>query len=206
MNEVPIILLAAGQSNRMRGADKLMQLVDGIPLLRRSAQRAVAAGPVIVALPPAPHDRHTALDGLDVMRAEISDATDGMNASLRGAMALVPPEATAVMILLADLADLTSEDICAVVQAMKDNPDKLVWRGATEDGTPGHPVIFDNTLFSALGQLTGDTGAQDVVRSCKGKVYLHPLPAQNALLDLDTPEEWEAWRTNNTPKKTRPGR
>ncbi|MAY45584.1 MAG: 4-diphosphocytidyl-2C-methyl-D-erythritol synthase, partial [Rhodobacteraceae bacterium] len=32
MNDIPILLLAAGSSSRMRGRDKLMEEVDGQPL------------------------------------------------------------------------------------------------------------------------------------------------------------------------------
>ena len=91
MDQIPIILLAAGQSSRMGGKDKLLQIVDGQTLLRRSALIARCAAPMIVALPPAPHPRYDALDGLDLRCVEIPDASEGMNASLRGALAHVLP-------------------------------------------------------------------------------------------------------------------
>ncbi|MCX8955064.1 NTP transferase domain-containing protein, partial [Ruegeria sp. NA] len=43
MTEIPIILLAAGQSSRMGGLDKLLQQIDGIPLLTRTATLAHGA-------------------------------------------------------------------------------------------------------------------------------------------------------------------
>ncbi|SDW49776.1 CTP:molybdopterin cytidylyltransferase MocA [Ruegeria halocynthiae] len=196
MTKIPIILLAAGQSSRMGGIDKLMQPIEGVPLLRRIAQRARAVGPVIVALPPAPHPRFGALEGLDVVTVEIPDADEGMNASLRGAMSLVPVNAPAAMILLSDLPDLSADDLRDVLRAVHAHPDNLVWRGATEDGLPGHPVVFDRSLFAELSALSGDSGAHSVVRRCKGKVHLHRLPVQNALLDLDTPDDWARWKTN----------
>lgn len=196
MNEIPIILLAAGRSSRMGGSDKLMRQVDGVPLLRRSAQTAAAVGPVIVALPPAPHPRHDALDGLPVRGVEIPDADEGMNASLRGALAHVPPDAPAVMVLLADLPDLTADDLRALVQATRTYPDMRIWRGTSAEGQPGHPVIFDRTLFAELGQLSGDDGAQAVVRRHANQVHLHPLPGHRAVRDLDTPEDWAAWQSD----------
>lgn len=194
MNAIPILLLAAGQSSRMRGADKLMQEIDGIPLIRRSALTALAAGPVIVALPPHPHPRYEALSGLDVQLVPIPDAIEGMNASLRGALAYVSPNAAAIMIMLADLPDLTPADLEAVLTGRQQNPDCLIWRGATQTGAPGHPVLFDQSLIEPLSQLTGDAGAQSIVRAHRNRVFVVPLPGQNALSDLDTPEDWAGWR------------
>lgn len=194
MKQIPVLLLAAGQSSRMGGIDKLMQPIDGVPLLRRSAQRAMAVGPVIAALPSKPHPRYEALEGLDVQTVAIHDADEGMNASLRGAMAAVPHDAKAVMVLLADLPDLTQDDLLSVAYSMAAHPENLIWRGATLDGAPGHPVIFDKSLFHHLSALTGDSGAHSVVKSCGDKVHLHPLPYQNARRDLDTPQDWAAWR------------
>ncbi|WP_170324673.1 nucleotidyltransferase family protein [Ruegeria arenilitoris] len=196
MTDIPILLLAAGQSSRMGGKDKLLQIVDGVPLLRRSTLIALRAAPVIVALPPAPHERHDVLDGLDLQRVSIPDAREGMNASLRGALAQVSGDAPAVMILLADLPEITTEDLTAMLSSVRSHPDKLIWRGATANGKPGHPVVFDRSLFEHLSGLSGDEGAQSVVRANAAKVHLHTLPGQNALLDLDTPEDWAAWRAN----------
>lgn len=199
MTQIPIILLAAGQSSRMGGRDKLLQSIDGLSLLRRSAQIAMQAAPVIVALPASPHPRYAALDGLDLRMIEIPDAKEGINASLRGALAHVSSKAPAAMVLLADLPDITAGDLTAVMGAVKTHPDYLIWRGATAEGKAGHPVIFDRSLFDKLTNLTGDEGAQSVVREHSGKVHLHTLPSNNALLDLDTPEDWATWARNRRP-------
>ncbi len=197
MTEIPVILLAAGQSSRMGGADKLMQSVGGMPLLQRSALYALVIGPVIVALPPKPHPRYDALEGLDVARVAIPDAAEGMNASLRGALRHIPQDALYVMVLLADLPDLTKEDLIGVANSCETHPNNLVWRGTSEGGKPGHPVVFERSLFPELSALTGDSGAQAIVKRYPDRTHLHPLPGNNALLDLDTPEDWRRWRQKN---------
>ncbi|WP_282021322.1 nucleotidyltransferase family protein [Ruegeria faecimaris] len=196
MTQIPIILLAAGQSRRMRGADKLLKEIDGCPLLLRSAQTARAASSVIVALPSKPHPRYDVLQGLDLHLVEIADAEEGMNASLRGALSAVGQEAEAVMVLLADLPEITLDDLQTLIKATKAYPDKLIWRGSTASGQPGHPVIFSRLLFDQISRLTGDEGAQSVVRDHRDKVHLCVLPGQHAVLDLDTPEAWDIWTKN----------
>jgi molybdenum cofactor cytidylyltransferase len=198
---IPILILAAGQSTRMRGADKLMQPIDGAPLLSRVASMACAASDdaVFVALPPKPHPRWSALDGLNVNRLAVPDAKEGLNASLRAGVAKLPSDCDAVMVLLADLPNLTKIDIRHVLQSVDFKRNDLIWRGSTEDGKPGHPVVFHHKIFPELCALTGDSGAQSVVRRHIKQVKLISLPQQNARLDLDTPEDWEKWRRSQTP-------
>lgn len=194
--DYPVILLAAGQSQRMRGADKLLEDVGGVPLLRRQAELAcaVTTGPVLVALPPPPHPRYQCLDALAVNRVPVPDAAEGMNASLRTAFAALPPRAPVAMLLLGDLPELTEDDLNTVFQAVDMDTETLIWRGATTDGQPGHPIVFAASLFPAFAELTGDGGGREIVARAADKVTLVPLPGQRARRDLDTPEEWAAWR------------
>lgn len=200
--DIPAILLAAGRSRRMLGRDKLLEDVDGVPLLRRQARmlRAVTTGDVIVALPPRPHPRYAALDGLDVTCLPIPDADEGMNASLRTAFGQVRTTAPAALLLLGDLPDITEGDIRTVLQSVDFRDENLIWRGATSDGHPGHPIVFARALFPEICALQGDSGGREVVRAAKGRVQLVPLPGQRARADLDTPEEWAKWRAAKTRK------
>lgn len=193
---MPILILAAGASSRMRGQDKLLLDVGGVPLLKRQVDIALrASDDVRVALPPAPHPRHTLVSDR-ARRVEVPDAANGLSASLRRMIATLSPQTTHAMILLADLPDITDGDITAVIQAAQTQPDASVWRGATEDGKPGHPLVIAAALFPAFAALTGDTGGQNILRAAREQTVLVPLPGQRARRDLDTPEEWAAWRAN----------
>ncbi|GGH19240.1 CTP:molybdopterin cytidylyltransferase MocA [Cribrihabitans marinus] len=197
--EIPIIILAAGQSRRMQGRDKLLEVVDGKPLVRRQAQmaRRVTTAPVIVALPPEPHRRHDVLADLEVQRLSVPDADEGMNASLRRAFAALPDDARAAMLVLADLPDLTGDDLRTVLQVIDLDGDTLIWRGTTVDGEPGHPIVFRADLFDAMSRLRGDGGARSIVAAAGPRVAHVPLPGRRARNDLDTPEAWAAWRRAN---------
>lgn len=188
---VPILILAAGASRRMGGRDKLMELVRGHPLIRDRAEVALKAASetgaeVFVTLPLLPSSRHEALSGLPLQRIPVE--ADGMGASLSAGLHDLPPEAPGVLVLLADMPELTAADLTQVLKGFTDRPR----RGATADGAPGHPVLLPKHLFPALGRLTGDQGAREVLRG--EKVDLIPLPGNHAVTDLDTPEAWAAWR------------
>ena len=187
---IPILILAAGQSARMRGRDKLAEPVGGVPLLRRQAAMAAEVGDVCVALPRADHPRAALLDGLPVTPLIVPDAGEGMSATLRSGVAHLPP-CPAFMVLLADLPLIGADHLRAILAARDAAPDALIWRGATKDGRPGHPILFDAALRPAFADLEGDAGGAEIVKRHKDKTHLCPLPGDAAVLDLDTPEEWQ---------------
>ena len=192
MTNLTILIPAAGASSRMRGGDKLLELVGSEPMLRRQAQIARDVCPaVIVTLRADDPARRTALLGLNVTILPIADAATGMAASIRaGALAA---KNTALMILPADMPDLTSADLRILINAFDQSPDRII-RATAQDGTPGHPVIFPADCHSDLAMVTGDQGARSVLLAHIHRVALIALPDQHATTDLDTPEDWAAWR------------
>ncbi|MFT4706332.1 MAG: CTP:molybdopterin cytidylyltransferase MocA [Yoonia sp.] len=190
---IPVLILAAGKSSRMRGADKLMCDVHGAPLLRRQIERAIGIGPIYVALPSDNHPRLAALNGTDAISLIVPEASQGMGGTMRGAVANLP-ECDAFMIILGDLISLTNKDLSGVVNAMSAHKDNLIWRGATPDGRAGHPIIFDASLRPAFANLHGDNGGESIVKSLAAQTYLHRFNDNRARHDLDTPEDWAAWQ------------
>lgn len=187
-----LLLLAAGASSRMRGGDKLMEEVQGEPLLRHSAREALATGlSVIVALRPDRAERDAALDGLPLQKVVVTDADQGMSASLRAAVAAAPKGAP-VAVLLGDMPEIRAEDLTALAAAFEAHGGDTVVRAASEDMQPGQPVIFPARLRPDLLSLTGDAGGREILR--RERVVLFPLPGRRALTDLDTPEDFAAWR------------
>ncbi|MEC3861158.1 nucleotidyltransferase family protein [Mesobacterium sp. TK19101] len=196
MNTATILIPAAGNSSRMRGADKLLQTVDGIPLLRRQVVRALSVAPVVVTVPAGRHPRYAALDGLALTLLPVPDAAEGMAASLRRGIQSLPPQATGAMIVPGDMPDLSEQDLSRIINAHYDKPDAII-QATAADGTPGHPVLFPRALFSHFGRLSGDEGARAILRDNRDLVQRVALPGKHALTDLDTPEDWDNWRARS---------
>ncbi|MFB9150739.1 nucleotidyltransferase family protein [Roseovarius ramblicola] len=197
---VAILVPAAGASRRMRGRDKLMEEVRGRALL---ADRVAAAldlgGEVLVTLPPGGDARARALAPLTGPRLwleEVPEAGEGMAASLRrGADWATARGAGALMVLLPDLPDLTVADLRAVLGAFDG---VRILRATAEDGRVGHPVVFPARYLPEMATLRGDAGARAILAA--HEVAHVALPGARAVTDLDTPEDWAAWRAGGMPK------
>jgi molybdenum cofactor cytidylyltransferase len=189
--DTPILILAAGQSTRMRGHDKLSEVIDAKPQLYRITHAACTISTrVFVATTP---DRTALIADLPATPLILPASQEGMGGTLRAGVASLP-DCTHFMVLLADMPDITAQDIRTVITAARAAPDACVWRGASANGHPGHPILFHASLRPQFAQLHGDAGGDSIVRPLKNQTILIPLP--HARTDLDTPEDWAAWRAS----------
>ena len=100
----------------------------------------------------------------------------------------------AVVILLADMPEVGARDIDRLIAAFDPEEGREICRAVSADGAPGHPVLFGRRFFEALAGLEGDRGAREVLRDAGEFVTEVATSGRSALVDLDTPEDWEAWR------------
>ena len=190
----PILLLAAGSASRMRGGDKLLEDVHGAPCLQVMAKRALATGqPVLVTMPSLNHPRAACLTGLELSVIEVPNADLGMSHSLQRGVAALPNNAKAVMILPADMPDITTDDMNGMLDAFVVT-NATAMRATTQDGATGHPTLVGMNLFEQFQKLTGDKGANAILSALGDSLMLHALKGDRARIDLDTPEDWSAWR------------
>ena len=190
MHEMVYVVLAAGRSSRM-GFDKVVAAINGHSPLE-AVLAALGERPVIVVLPAHLSDRAKRLQpGLSI---RINDEPErGMAHSLRVGLRTVARECD-FGILLADMP--------AITPAMLSRTEDLLSRGADvaypvgPSGRPGHPVLFSSKMRSAVEALgDGDSlrHARDGARSVATWFCEHA----EAFLDLDTPEQWHAFKTSH---------
>ena len=188
-----IVILAAGASSRMRGRDKLFELVEGTPILTRLVRFTQGIGTVYVTLPEPNHPRHNLLTDTQALPIYVPDAADGMSASIKRACAAVSEtSATGMMILTGDLPDLTEAHFTQICAKWSKDKTRYV-RGKDQDGKPGHPVIIPKSGWDDIQTLQGDIGLRNILR--EKRIEYVSFKDYGPTLDLDTPEAWGAWRT-----------
>jgi len=184
------ILLAAGASTRM-GSNKLMLELDGVPLVRRAAERMLAAGvaPLIVVTGHEPARVHEALAGLDITFVENLDYRGPTSGSLHAGLRAVPTDASGALILLSDMPYVTTAMLAALV-ARAQTPDvPLVVSRYGDVFAP--PLLFTRSLFDELLAWQGEGCGKAVVRRHENAAAVLEWTTA-ALADIDTPDDYTA--------------
>ena len=189
------LLLAAGASSRMLGVDKLLREINGVALLRRSAQSMLNANfdQVFVSIKSNSPTHKNALADLPVAIVEVPDAAAGMSASIRAGVAEIPTDASMIVLGLADMPDITAKHYNLILAAHNPKQDHLIIRPITPTGKYGNPVLFDARFMENLRAIDGDQGARDILKSVPEYIHHVKMPDEAVTCDLDTPEAWEKW-------------
>ena len=180
------VVLAAGASTRFGSAKQLVR-VAGRPLLHTAVTRAaeVTGHALIVVLGSgaaelAPLLKHS--PGSVVVNHEWRE---GIASSIRTAVARLPPTCTGVMLVLADQAAVTADDLRRLAGTWRKQPQYIA--AALYAGTCGAPAIFPRSGFRALAELRGDAGARVLLRRNADRIVRVSMPS--AAIDVDTPED-----------------
>lgn len=186
-----LVVLAAGRASRMGegGRHKLLAEFEGEALVRRSVRQAVEAdvGPVTVVTGHRSKEVADALSGLKARVLENPDFATGMASSLKAGLAAIEADGLpGMMVLLADMPNVSAADITALVRTYAKSGGKAIVR-AVADGQRGNPVILPAAAFEALKVLEGDIGARPVIENA-GLAVIDVEIGPAARLDVDTPE------------------
>ncbi len=193
---ISAVILAAGESSRMGGPDKLTYQVGGMPLLRKLAVEALhsRSKEVVVALRPDQQERMSALSGLKIGIASVERAREGLAESLKSGISATSPKTDGAMILLADMPEIQTRHINLLIDGFR--PGHIVQAG-DERCIPGNPVIIPRRLFPAVLRLSGDGGARRLIADSGLPCIRIELPGNSSRLDLDTREQWQRWRSGS---------
>ena len=183
------LVLAAGRSTRMGGPNKLLEEINGKPLVRIVAEQALAsrASPVIVVTGHQRERVERVLAGLSVTVVHNPDFADGLSTSLRAGIKAVPPDADGAIVTLGDMPQVSAKLIDRLIAAFDPERGALVVI-PTIDGKRGNPVLWARRFFPDLLAVEGDIGARHLIAGYAEAVAEVAIEDAAALTDIDTPE------------------
>jgi len=190
--KIAAVVLAAGSSSRMRGSHKLLEIVDGQPMVASAVAAALASGlePVVVVTGHMASEVQAALpDGARVVHN--SAHADGLASSLRTGLRALPPDVDAVVVSLADMPFLRARHFEVLVEA---------WRPGTivvpvRDGRRGNPVLWSATFIDEMCGLHGDSGAKSIMDRYPDAVIELLADDDAVFTDVDDADDLERARS-----------
>ena len=188
--QVPLILLAAGESKRM-GTPKQLLTYNGLSLIRHAVIEAIESKcePIVVVLG-ANRDRiDPEIKDLKVHITHNHNWQQGMSASIAAGidtLLMTSINFDAVIVALGDQPFVTSQTYNLLTQRYYQNQVKAV--ASNYSNTIGVPALFDRTLISELFQMKQQGGAKQLLKHYSDRRLNLNLP--EAAIDIDTPADY----------------
>ena len=194
------VVLAAGGSSRMGGRNKLLESIEGRPVLLHVINAALAVSlpeDVVVVTGHQEVEIHGAVHGVPVRIASNPRWQEGMSTSLATGLAALEERVDGALICLGDMPRVSPDDTRALAAAfhedLRSGRDAAPAYVPVHEGLRGNPVLWSAAWFAELGTLTGDRGARALLEQLSDRI-VHVAASAGVLVDADTPAALEQLR------------
>jgi len=183
------LVLAAGQSRRMGATNKLTADIDGVPMVRRVCDTALASkaeGLIVVT----GHQRDAvrrALSAVDATFVHNPAYAEGLSASLCAGLATVPEGWDGVVVCLGDMPRIAADDLNRLIAAFNPVEGRAICV-PTHNGKRGNPVLWGRQFFDEIRSVAGDVGARHLIGAYPEAVCEVEMATDAVLHDIDTPD------------------
>jgi molybdenum cofactor cytidylyltransferase len=183
------VVLAAGTSSRYGEANKLLERIDGTPMVVHAVRTLLATdlrGVTVVVGYEA--DRvEAALADEPVAIRQNDDYEAGQSTSVAEGVAVARERgADAVLLALGDMPDVDAATVELLCGAYERGVAPAL--AAAYEGRRGNPVLFDGRYFDALADVDGDVGGKQILVSDPDAVAIE-TGDPGVLADVDRPSE-----------------
>jgi molybdenum cofactor cytidylyltransferase len=111
---------------------------------------------------------------------------EGMGASLRTGISLLPGDTEGAFVFLGDMPQVPVSVLPKLAEAIAGG---AAAAAPVFDGQRGHPVLFSAALFEPMRALTGDAGARHVLAGLGDAFVTVPAETDGILFDIDRREQ-----------------
>ena len=188
--KVAVVVLAAG-TGRRAGRNKLLYEVDDEPLFLRAVRAAIhsEAGPVFVIIGDHAAEFEEALENIDVNVIYNPAYRSGIKTSINLGLKSVPNFCDGVLLLPADMPNITPQFINKMIKQFDKKTEKQVVTAAL-NGVKSNPVIWSRSLYDVADLVPENAELRpvliehsDYTKTVKGDEYI--------LLDVNYPNDLE---------------
>ena len=198
MTDFPLVILAAGNSNRM-GTSKALLPWKKSTLIKELVDKYLQLNQEVIVVS---GSNHKALLNLQLQTSHIIENTNyeqGMGKSIAVGVNYVQsyfPKAKGIFILTVDQPFISLSHLQNMMAVFKSN---TIVVSSSEQGYRGIPSLFSATYFKELVALEDDRGAKPVCFKHKTRLQIVQT-AHEDLDDMDTPEMYQKLKERLNPQ------
>jgi molybdenum cofactor cytidylyltransferase len=183
---ISAIILAAGESKRMGGKQKLLMPLEKTTILERTVDNYIDSevSEVIVVAGLQAEEIKSLMINRRVRVVVNPDFHQGMSTSLTAGLNEITGKSRGVMIALADQPFIDSRTINLLIREFGTHGKGIVvplYRGKR-----GHPVILSSKYKPELLALEGDIGARQILALNPDDILEVAVDCEGVLMDIDT--------------------
>ena len=187
---ISAILLAAGQSKRMVGENKLAKKIQGVPLIKHSVKNILASSidELIVVLG---HQKET-IEKLINKNEKIKfvfnkDFESGIASSIKTGLNNLSENTEAFFICLGDMPMVNPNIYNQLIKSI--NKKEIIV--PTYKGQQGNPVLFAKSMKEKIINISGDVGAKKILELNKDKILNLEINDQCVTKDFNTQDSFD---------------
>jgi len=188
---ISAILLAAGQSKRMNGENKLAKEIQGIPLIKLSVKNILASSinELIIVLGHQKEIIEKLIDKNEKIKFVFNkNFENGMASSIKVGLNNLSEKTEAFFICLGDMP-MIGHDIYNQLIKSKGNKEIIV---PTYKKQQGNPVLFNKSMKEKIMSITGDIGAKKILELNKDKILNLEIDDQSITKGFDTQDDFNS--------------
>ena len=187
---ISAILLAAGQSKRMNGENKLTKEIQGIPLIKLSVKNILASSinELIIVLGHQKEIIEKLIDKNEKIKFVFNkNFESGMASSIKTGLNHLSENTKAFFICLGDMPMINQNTYNKLIEC-KNNKEIIV---PTYRGQQGNPVLFSKSIKKKLiVTIQGDIGAKKILELNKNKLFNLETNDKNIIKNFNTQDSF----------------
>ena len=186
---ISAILLAASQSKRMNGENKLTKKIKGIPLVKYSIQNILASSidELIIVLGYQKELIEKLIDKNDKIKITFNkDFKSGISYSIKIGISCLSEKSESFFICLADMP-MVNKDIYNQLIKSRNNKEIIV---PNYKGQQGNPILFSKFIKEKIMTIQGDVGAKKILELNKDKILNVEINNQSIKKDFNTKDDF----------------
>ena len=188
---ISAILLAAGQSRRMNGENKLLKKYKKKYLINHILSSLIKSkiNKVFVVL----GFQNSKVKKIIAKNKKIRFVYNknykfGMASSIKAGLKRISKKNTGFLIVQADMPLISKKIINSLYYAVKNNDKAIVV--PIYKNKMGNPIGFNSSMIKILNKIKGDTGAKKMVKSNKKKLNLIKINSKSIFKDFNTQRDF----------------